>query len=34
MARSKKNGNGASLGFEEKLWAAAGKMRGHGDAAE
>src|SRR3989338_585499 len=30
----KKNGNGANLGFEEKLWAAADKMRGHMDAAE
>ncbi len=29
-----KNGNGANLGFEEKLWAAADKMRGHMDAAE
>ena len=28
------NGNGANLGFEEKLWAAADKMRGHMDAAE
>jgi type I restriction enzyme M protein len=31
---NKNNGNGASLGFEEKLWAAADKMRGHMDAAE
>ena len=30
----KKNGNGANLGFEEKLWLAADKMRGHMDAAE
>ncbi|WP_152050808.1 class I SAM-dependent DNA methyltransferase [Tautonia marina] len=30
----KKNGGGANLGFEEKLWAAADKMRGHMDAAE
>ena len=30
----KKKGNGANLGFEEKLWAAADKMRGHMDAAE
>lgn len=30
----KKNGNGANLGFEEKLWQAADKMRGHMDAAE
>ena len=29
-----KNGDGAGLGFEEKLWAAADKMRGHMDAAE
>jgi type I restriction enzyme M protein len=38
MSRSrtpaKNNGNGANLGFEEKLWAAADKMRGHMDAAE
>jgi type I restriction enzyme M protein len=27
-------GNGANLGFEEKLWAAADNMRGHMDAAE
>ncbi len=26
--------NGATLGFEEKLWAAADKLRGHMDAAE
>lgn len=30
---SKKN-NGAILGFEEKLWQAADKLRGHMDAAE
>ncbi len=30
----KKRGNGANLGFEEKLWAATDKMRGHMDAAE
>ena len=30
----KGNGNGANLGFEEKLWAAADKLRGHMDAAE
>src|SRR2546421_12669588 len=30
----KKNGNGANLGFEEKLWLAADKLRGHMDAAE
>jgi type I restriction enzyme M protein len=29
-----KSGNGANLGFEQKLWAAADKMRGHMDAAE
>ena len=29
-----KNGNGANLGFEQKLWAAADKMRGHMDASE
>lgn len=40
MARSQKketngkNGNGANLGFEQTLWAAADKMRGHMDAAE
>ena len=34
--RAKKNkaGNGANLGFEQKLWAAADKMRGHMDPAE
>ena len=31
---TKRNGNGANLGFEEKLWAAADKLRGHMDAAE
>lgn len=30
----KKNGNGAGLGFEEKLWLAADKMRGHVESAE
>jgi type I restriction enzyme M protein len=30
----KPNGNGANLGFEEKLWQAADKLRGHMDAAE
>lgn len=38
MTRQKRshqsNGNGANLGFEEKLWAAADKLRGHMDAAE
>lgn len=40
MARTKKdetngkNSNGANLGFEQTLWAAADKMRGHMDAAE
>ena len=33
-AKKAKNGNGANLGFEEKLWAAADKLRGHMDAAE
>lgn len=28
------SGNGATLGFEQKLWAAADKLRGHMDAAE
>lgn len=31
---SRKNGNGANLGFEEKLWQAADKLRGQVDAAE
>ena len=26
--------NGANLGFEEKMWQAADKLRGHMDAAE
>ncbi|MFO0818473.1 MAG: class I SAM-dependent DNA methyltransferase [Pirellulales bacterium] len=37
MARKKansSNGTGANLGFEEKLWSAADKLRGHMDAAE
>ncbi|MBY0513749.1 MAG: type I restriction-modification system subunit M [Gemmataceae bacterium] len=35
MARQKKaKENGAGLGFEEKLWLAADKLRGHMDAAE
>jgi hypothetical protein len=29
-----RSGNGANLGFKEKLWAAADKMRGHTDAGE
>ncbi len=29
-----KNSHGANLGFEEKLWAAADKMRSHMDPAE
>ena len=28
------NGNGANLGFEQKLWAAADKLRNNMDAAE
>ncbi|MCA9232260.1 MAG: SAM-dependent DNA methyltransferase [Planctomycetales bacterium] len=32
--RSTKKTNGANLGFEEKLWSAADKLRGHMDAAE
>lgn len=31
---SEKSKNGATLGFEEKLWATADKLRGHMDAAE
>ncbi|HZV47441.1 MAG TPA: class I SAM-dependent DNA methyltransferase [Thermodesulfovibrionales bacterium] len=31
---TKKNSNGGNLGFEEKLWRAADKMRGHMDPAE
>src|SRR5438128_6370664 len=39
MAKAKKkaeraSNSGASLGFEQKLWAAADKLRGHMDAAE
>ncbi|MFO8090040.1 MAG: type I restriction-modification system subunit M N-terminal domain-containing protein, partial [Desulfatiglandaceae bacterium] len=29
-----KNGNGANLGFENQMWAAADKLRGHMDASE
>ncbi len=32
--RSVSNGNGTTLGFEQTLWAAADKLRGHLDAAE
>lgn len=32
--KEKKANNGANLGFEEKLWSAADKMRGHMDPAE
>ena len=31
---TKAQSNGATVGFEEKLWAAADKMRGHMDPAE
>ena len=31
---AKKNGNGATLGFEQKLWGMADGLRGHMDAAE
>src|SRR5437588_6907739 len=31
---SEKKNNGANLGFEETLWQAADKMRGHMDSAE
>ena len=34
IKRDTAKANGAPLGFEEKLWAAADKMRGHMDAAE
>lgn len=33
-AKDKKTPNGGNLGFEEKLWQAADKMRGHMDASE
>src|SRR5437867_3470653 len=33
-ASKPRNGNGATLGFEQTLWAAADKLRGHLDAAE
>ena len=32
-SKKKANANGANLGFEDKLWAAADKLRGHMDAA-
>ncbi|MBT9137051.1 MAG: Type I restriction enzyme EcoKI M protein [Firmicutes bacterium] len=32
--KEKKNSNGANLGFENQLWAAADKLRGHMDASE
>ena len=31
---AKKNSNGANLGFENQMWAAADKLRGHMDASE
>jgi type I restriction enzyme M protein len=34
MAKNKPNNNGANLGFEEKLWQAADKLRSNMDAAE
>lgn len=34
QAKGKKTTNGGTLGFEEKLWQAADKMRGHMDASE
>src|SRR5207244_5916284 len=34
MSLAKKNGNGTNSGLEEKLWAAADKLRGHMEAAE
>lgn len=33
-AKASGNGSGANLGFEDKLWAAADKLRGHMDASE
>jgi type I restriction enzyme M protein len=32
--KAKSKANGANLGFEEKLWQAADKMRGHMDPAK
>jgi type I restriction enzyme M protein len=34
LAKNKPNGNGANLGFEEKLWQTADKLRNNMDAAE
>jgi type I restriction enzyme M protein len=34
LAKNKSNGNGANLGFEEKLWQTADKLRNNMDAAE
>ena len=31
---TEKHGNGANLGFENQMWAAADKLRGHMDASE
>ena len=33
-ANDRKKNNGANPGFEEKLWQAADKLRGHMDSAE
>lgn len=33
-SRDSKSGNGANLGFEATLWAAADKLRGHMDASK
>ncbi|MBS4026618.1 MAG: type I restriction-modification system subunit M N-terminal domain-containing protein [Clostridia bacterium] len=34
MSKTNGNGNGANLGFEEKMWLAADKMRNNMDSAE
>ena len=34
MTKNKPKGNGANLGFEEKLWQTADKLRNNMDAAE